>query len=309
MKKIAYLAGVTALAGSFAGAAFAQTEIAAGADATGITAVNERMTDIEDAVRDDFNRSEDAYRFGPGTNRDGLFGSVALTYSGSTGNQENQDFALSGRLSYNQGRFAQTVGLLLEYGEDSNGDTDTEKTYVIYDAQYYINDQFYAFALGRLSTDGLADDVDALADDETIADLDGRLQRDAYLGFGPGYRVINNETTAWRVQAGVGIRYTKATEVNIDPVSAVATLDNNSNTEVGYIVSSRFFHRFNDNIFLTNDTDYLTSDANDVITNELGLNFKMTEAFATRISYTTEYISDRAIRSDNTLGVSLVYGF
>lgn len=311
MKQIAYLAGATALALSFAAPSFAQSEVATGANAVGIGQVNEQLKDVEEAVRDDFDRSADSYRFGPGSQREGLFGSVALTYAGRTGNTENQDFSLAGRLNYNQGRFAQSVGLLLEYGEDSDGDTDTEKTYVIYDAQYYINDNFYAFALGRLATDSLADDIDGLSDGETFADLDGRLKRDAFFGVGPGYRILNNDSTAWRVQAGVGVRYTKQVDViSTDPTDPLAgSLELDSNTDTGYIVSSRFYHKFNDMFFLTNDTDYLTSDTNDVATNELGLNFKMSDAFATRVSYKTEYVSDRSIRTDNTLGVSLVYGF
>ena len=36
---------------------------------------------------------------------------------------------------------------------------------------------------------------------------------------------------------------------------------------------------------------------------------KMNDAFSTRVSYLTEYNDSRAIRSDNKLGVSLVYGF
>lgn len=308
MKTTPILAGATALAALFASVpAFAQQEIATGANATGITQINEDMRDVEDDVRDDFDRSADAYRWGPADARQGLFGSVALTYSGSTGNNETQDFALAGRLSYNQGQFAQSVGILLQYGEDDNGNKDKENTYVIYEAQYYINDQFYAFALGRLSTDGIADDFDNDSVSEAL-DKDGRSKRDALLAVGPGYRILNNESTAWRVQAGVGVRYTKV--VNVDPVVGGGySYDYTSDTSVGYIVSSRFYHKFNDNFFLTNDTDYLTSDANDVITNELGLNFKMSDAFATRVSYTTEYQSDREIRTDNTLGVSLVYGF
>ncbi len=62
-------------------------------------------------------------------------------------------------------------------------------------------------------------------------------------------------------------------------------------------------------VFITNDTDYLTSDANDVATNQFGVNFRMSEQLATKVSYTTEYQSDRDIRTDNTMGVSLVYGF
>ena len=306
MKQLAYLAGATALAASFAAPAFAQSEFATGANVIGATEVSEEMRTVEREVRDDFARSEDAYRFGPGTNNDGVFGSVALSYVGRDGNNSNQDFNLSGRLSHTQGQFTQSVGLLLEYGENNAGTKDTEKTSVIYDASYYFDDSLYGFIVGRAATDGLADDrrgIDEAAGD-TLADLDGRLKRDAFIGAGPGYRIINNDTTAWRVQAGVGVRYTKTTRVSDADVISLE-----SDTDVGYIASSRFYHRFNDMIFLTNDTDYLTSDANDIATNELGVNFQMTDSFATRVSYKTEYVSDRAIRTDNTLGVSLVYGF
>ena len=310
MKTLAYLAGATALAASFAAPAFAQSETSAGANAVGITQVNEDMRDLERDVRDDFARSEDAYRFGNPEQRQGTFGSVALSYTGSTGNSENQDFNLSGRLSHNQGAFSQSVGILLEYGDNNAGNKDTEKTYVIYEGMYNFNDRFYGFALGRLATDALAGDPISLSSGETFDSLNGRLKRDAYFGVGPGYRVINNDTTAWRVQAAVGVRYTKAVVATEDPLDPLAgTIDYDSDTDVGYLLSSRFYHRINDNFFVTNDTDYLTSDANDTITNELGLNFKMTEAFATRVSYKTEYVSDRSIRTDNTLGVSLVYGF
>lgn len=311
MKTIAYLASATALAATLSSPAFAQSETSAGANAVGITQVNEDMRDLERDVRDDFARSEDAYRFGNPEMRQGTYGSVALSYAGSTGNSENQDFNLSGRLSHNAGAFSQSVGILLEYGDNNAGNKDTEKTFVIYEGMYNINDRFYAFGLGRLATDALANDPVTLSNGETYGSLDGRLKRDAYFGVGPGYRVISNDTTAWRVQAAVGVRYTKAVDVlSVDPLDDQAgTFEYDSNTDVGYLISSRFYHRINDNFFVTNDTDYLTSDANDTITNELGLNFKMTEAFATRMSYKTEYVSDRNIRTDNTLGLSLVYGF
>lgn len=311
MKKIALLTSASALAVLLGAPAFAQTEMSTGANATGVGAINERMNDVQDAVKDDFDRSSDEARFGPADRRTGTFGSVALTYTGRTGNTENQDFALTGRLSHNQGPFQQSVGLLLEYGENDDGQKDVEKTSVIYDGNYYFNDKFYAFALGRVTTDGLADDFEELSA-EDYADRDGRLKRDAFLGFGPGYRIINNDTTAWRVQAGVGIRYTQAVDtVNEDGTLRDPAGDNLvSNTGTGYIVSSRFYHKFNDQFFLTNDTDFLSSkDSPDTATNELGLNFKMSDAFATRVSYKSEYVEDRDIRTDNTLGVSLVYGF
>ncbi|ARJ68519.1 DUF481 domain-containing protein [Paracoccus contaminans] len=312
MKKLALLTSASALAVLLGAPAFAQEEFAVGGGVIGANNINQRITDIRDDVQDDFDRSNDSRRFGPADRKTGLAGSVAMSYTGRTGNSENQDFSLAGSLSHSVGQFQQSVGIVLEYGEDNDGDTNTEKTSVIYDANYYFNDKFYAFALGRLATDGMAGDIDGLADDETFADLDGGLKRDAFFGVGPGYRIINNDTTAWRMQAGVGIRYTKQFVVDatdaVDPLMGSGHWD--SNTGTGYIVSSRFYHKFNDQFFLTNYTDWLSSeDSPDTATNELGLNFKMSDAFATRVSYKTEYVEDRDKRTDNTLGVSLVYGF
>ncbi|MEZ5724859.1 MAG: DUF481 domain-containing protein [Paracoccaceae bacterium] len=299
MKKLVLLTGATAIVAALSVPAFAQTELAAGANATGVGAVDDTITDIEDAVIDDFDRSRDADRFGPADRRQGLFGSMALSYSGSTGNSEAQDLGIAGRVSYNQGPFAQSVGLAIEFGENDSGDKDKEEVSAIYDAQYYFNDRFYAFALGRFSVDGLVDGVADYAGDDVAEELTD-LRRDGFLGFGPGYRIINTENTAWRVQAGIGVRYTQTGQ---------QYLDDESDTDTGYIVSSRLYHRFNDMVFITNDTDYLTSDANDVATNQFGVNFRMSEQLATKVSYTTEYQSDRDIRTDNTMGVSLVYGF
>ena len=300
MKNVALLAGASAIVAALSVPAFAQTEIAAGANATGVGQVDDQITDIEDAVTDDFERSQDPERFGPQDRREGLFGSMALTYAGSSGNSDAQDLGVAGRVSYNRGPFAQSVGLAIEFSENDDGNKDKEEVSGIYDAQYYFNDRFYAFALGRFTIDSLVDGEADYPGDEDVAEELTDLRRDGFLGFGPGYRVINTESTAWRVQAGVGVRYTQTGQQYVD---------DESETEVGYIVSSRLYHRFNENIFITNDTDYLTSDANDVATNQFGVNFQMSEQLATKVSYDTEYQSDRDIRSDNTLGVSLVYGF
>ncbi|MGP9805699.1 DUF481 domain-containing protein [Paracoccus sp. NSM] len=292
MKKITLLTSTAAMLAVLSVPALAQTERATGATAVGVTQIDDRITDIEDAVRDDFDRSADSDRFGPADRRTGLFGTMSLSYTGRTGNTENQDLAIAGRVNYNQGQFAQSVGVSIEYGENDDGDRDTEETQAIYDAQYYFNDQLYGFALGSLKVDGLVDGTNRPDD----------LRRDGFLGFGPGYRIINTQDTAWRVQAGVGIRYQQT--------GAAFAGDEGSVTETGYIASSRLYHRFNDMVFLTNDTDYLgSSDANDRITNELGVNFRVSDQLATRVSYRTEYVENRDTRTDNRLGVAVVYGF
>lgn len=277
MEKITKVAGA-AVIGLLLGA----TASLAQGTLTGTTALNDRIDDLNDDARDDLARSEDASRFGNPEYRPGLSGSASLGYAGQSGNNESQEFSAGARLRFAQGRLVQTIGVALNFADD-DGVSTKEDTFGVYDANYYFTDQFYGFVLGRVEADGLAD----LADE---------VRTDAFLGFGPGYRIVNTPDMTWRVQAGIGVSYIK------DGAGG-------EETETGYIVSSRFFYSFNENVFATNDTDVLKSDSALRVNNDLGVNFKMTDAFSTRVSYLTEFNDSRAIRTDNKLGVSLVYGF
>ncbi|PTE20384.1 DUF481 domain-containing protein [Cereibacter changlensis JA139] len=288
------LASVSALALLLGGtAAFAQV-----GTITGTRALDDRIEDIEDDVQEDMELSNDNLRFGNPEYRPGLSGSASLGYSGTDGNNEDQNLTIGARLRHAQGQFIQNIGVALDY-QETDSDATKEDVFAVYDGNYFFDDRFYAFVLGRISTDGLADELsdselaDTTSDTEQLA---GKTQTDAFIGVGPGYRVINRADMAWRVQAGVGVSYLK--DGNDD-----------SETEVGYLASSRFFWAFNENVFMTNDTDILKSDTALRVNNDLGVNVKMTDAFSTRVSYLTDYNEARDIRTDNKLGVSLVYGF
>lgn len=271
------LAAMSAVAALLVG-----TPLMAQGTLSGTDALNDRLDDIDEAVADDLAEAEDEARFGNPEFRPGLSGSASLGYSGKTGNNESQDFSAGARLRYAQGQLVQTLGLALDFSE-ADGARSKEDVFAVYDANYYLNDQLYIFGLARAEYDGLAN----TADD---------IRRDGFVGVGPGYRILNTEQIAWRVQVGVGLSYL---EDGLD----------RSETEIGYIAASRFFYAFNENIFLTNDTDVLSSDTALRINNDLGVNLKMTDAFSTRVSYLTEYNDAREERTDNKLGVSLVYGF
>lgn len=298
---ILFLAGTTILATP----ALAEPEIAPGADIVGVTVINEGIADVEDAVQDDFDRSFDIYRHSA-KRPDGTSGGVSLSYFGTDGNDEGHSLNLGGRVTHSSGPFTQNVGVLLSYEKDED-ETTRNESHVIYDALYDFSPRTYAFALGRLSVDGTVDDDldayrDGTLDPADALVLDGKVKRDAFLGFGPGYRIIDNQSTAWRVQGGVGVRYVQSVDL-----TELDYLD--SDTGTGYLVSSRFWHEFSPRVSVTNDTDYLESDANEIATNELALNYKFSESMVGRASYTTEYVSDRAERTDNTLGVSIGFNF
>ena len=248
----------------------------------GTSALDDRIDDLNQDARDDLDRSNDDYRFGNPEYRPGLSGSASLGYTGQTGNNESQTFSAGARLRFAQGQLIQTIGVALEF-EDEAGVRTKEEVFGVYDANYYINDKVYGFVLGRVQSDALADEAN-------------ENRTDAFIGVGPGYRIVNTPDMTWRVQAGIGVSYLK---------NGIGDED----TETGYIVSSRFFYSFNENVFATNDTDVLKSDSALRVNNDLGVNFKMSDAFSTRVSYLTEYNDSRAIRTDNKLGISLVYGF
>ena len=272
-------AGVLAMAAAqvaFAPVAVAQVAI------TGVESVDDRIDDLSENVAEDMARAEDAARFGNPEFRPGLSGSASLGYSGKTGNNESQELSAGVRLRYAQGNFVQTLGAALDFSESDNASTKKD-VLAVYDANYYFNQNFYAFALARLESDGLASTAD-------------ETRRDAFLGFGPGYRIVNSPDMTWRVQAGIGISYLQDGA-------------RNSVTETGYLAASRFFYKISDNMFVTNDTDILKSSSALRANNDLGLNVRMTDTLSTRVSYLTEYNDNRAIRTDNKLGVSLVFGF
>ena len=101
------------------------------------------------------------------------------------------------------------------------------------------------------------------------------------------------------MQAGPGVRYFE--DVN-----------NVDETEVGFIAASRYYYAFTDTVAFTMDTDILGSDTNTILSNDAGVNFRVSENLSTRISYRTDYNTDPTpgLKStDNTIGVSLVLGF
>lgn len=274
MAKAAKIGIVSALALTLAAPTFAQTLI-------GDRELDDRISDIEIETQRNMARSNDSVRYTFGSGERSSTGSVSLTYSGATGNTDTQDLAAGGRYTLRAGDWGHSLGFAFGYGE-ANGVKNEENAFAVYDVTRSFSDQFYVFGVGRLEVDDFASN-----------------KKDAFVGFGPGYRLVNTDNVAWRVQAGVGARYTEL-QNGVD------------DTNPAGILSSRLFYRINDTVSLTNDTDILGSETNTLVTNDIGLNVAMNKALSTRIGYRTEYDSDPlpGLKStDNTLNLSLVYSF
>jgi putative salt-induced outer membrane protein len=275
MKPFNLLAGATALSALLAGGALAQATL------VGTQALDDRIDEIRSDIDDDLAEAQDDARFGPPQYRQGWSGSFALGLSATSGNTDSGDLNFAGRFQYGAGPWNHTIGIGGEIAED-NGVRNKESVFATYDVNRYLDDRLYLFGLGSATYDGFASN-----------------ELDVFLGGGPGYRIVQTEDLAWRVQAGPGLRH-------------VRDQAGESSTEVAAVASSRFYRSLTGAAFLTNDTDILWSDANTLVRNDLGVNFRMTDRLSTRVSYRTEWNSDPlpGLRhADNRLGVSLVIGF
>ncbi|KQI69881.1 hypothetical protein AN189_00225 [Loktanella sp. 3ANDIMAR09] len=268
-----------ATASMIAGAAAAQTTVFANEDAA-VDAVDDLQEQIAEDAERDFNQ------FGNEGRIVGSYGSVALrATANSNDNDDNSNVGVGLRYGTFDGVNGIDVSAKYDYASD-NGDETTNRLLAGADYRRDLSGAFFAY--GKL---------DVLLD-SAVTDADS-YDTDIFAGAGVGYRILNDATSQWSIQAGPGYRY--AEQVNGEDVR-----------EVAGSVSSNYYRSLSETSYLTNDTDVIFSDANAQIQNELALNVSMTNALALRTSLTTIYNdeSDSSFSdANNTLGVSVVYNF
>lgn len=240
-----------------------------------------RIDDLEESIDDAADR--DVPVFGNEGRELGFTGSVALqaTAADRADGSDSVDLGLGTRLGFFDGTNGVDVNLSYDYGEDNGTETANA---LLAGANYTreFGSSFYGF--GKVD----------VAYDEFSS-----FESDTFLGFGVGYRIVDNGDVSWAVQAGPGYRYLK---------------DNNGveTDEEAISLTSFYSNDLTETVFITNDTDVLFSDLNTLVTNEFGVNVAMSNALALRTSLTTKYNSDPLPgfeEYDNSLGVSVVYSF
>lgn len=275
MKKAFNLLASTSVVVALVAPAYAQSAL------TGVDALDDKITEIQDNVSEDLAKANDAERFSVARLPQGFRGSLSASSSATSGNTNNRNLSIAGRLSYGVGSWNHSIGFATEYGKEDDV-TSKKQAYATYETNRYFSDNFYAFGTGRFQYDAFATN-----------------EQDAFVGFGPGFRILNSENVSWRVQAGPGARFTK-------DQAGVET------TEMSGILSSRLYYKLSDVMSITNDTDVLASKGSEIASNDFGINYKISDALSTRLSYQTDYNSKPANgfeKMDNTFGASLVLGF
>lgn len=248
---------------------------------TGTDIAEELNEDLLDDIEDDAERDLD--RFGNEGRPQGFSGSFALRGIASSGNTDSSDVGIGSDLNYVWGPNGIELQLSYAYGDDDG--TKTEES-LFYGLEYTRDFNPSVFGFAKLQ--GSVDDFSS-------------FETDTFASVGAGYRIYNTEKLQWSVQAGPGYRFAELSDVAAADIS-----------EGAFGVSSDYAHKITDTLFLTNDTDIVTSSSDTVVFNDLALNVSLSDAMALRTSILTEYHTDPEpgfTSTDNTFGVSLVYSF
>jgi len=248
---------------------------------SGANVAEDRNEDLLEAIEDDAERELD--RFGNENRPQGFTGSVALRGIASSGNTDSSDVGIGSDLNYVWGSNGVEVQLSYSYGED-DGSKNEESLFYGLEYTRDFNPTLFGFAKIQGSVDEYSS-----------------FKSDTFVSLGAGYRIYNEEDVQWSVQAGPGYRFADLSDVGS------ADFD-----EAAFGIGSDYAHKLTETLFITNDTDIISSSSDTVIFNDLALNVSMTDTMALRTSVLTEYHTDPTDgdkSTDNTFGVSLVYSF
>jgi putative salt-induced outer membrane protein len=286
MTKTVNIFVVAATAATIAGAAVAQTTTFTNEDAAA-----DQFDDLQEQIADDAER--DVGRFGNEGRVVGTYGSVALratAYNDDNGSadgtgDDNANVGLGLRYGTFDGVNGIDVTAAYNYSED-NGDEAQNQLLLGADYRRNFGPRYFGYAKLDASQDRAAENLD----DNYV---------DVFLGAGLGYRILNDATSQWSIQAGPGYRYTE-------------TVGGFDNSEAAASISSNYYRSLSATSYVTNDTDLIYSDTSTLLTNDLALNVAMTNALSLRTSLSTSFddsVDDTFGDASNTLGVAVVYNF
>ncbi|MGZ9810397.1 DUF481 domain-containing protein [Pseudoroseicyclus sp. H15] len=246
-------------------------------------AADQEVEDLQEEIATDAERDINVGNRG---REIGTFGSVALRYVDTDDADGEDTSSLGVGLSYSVYDGLNGYDATLSYTyQETDGDADTDRLTGSIGYTRDFGTRFFGFADATVRVDRVA--------------KANEISRDGFLGFGAGYRVIDQANSQWLVKAGPGYRYIET--------GAGFEVD-----EAAYVVESNYYRELSEGIALTNDTQLIGSDFDTTVSNDLAVSVALSNALSLRTSYLIEFggsdFNDLE-RTSSTLGASVVYSF
>jgi putative salt-induced outer membrane protein len=207
-------------------------------------------------------------------------GKGELGASFASGNSENESVNAALEVKNTHDQWAHTLGLAGNYGSDGTV-TTAERWELRGQSAYSFNERAYWFGAGRYEDDRFS-----------------AFDYQASLSTGPGYKIINTETTKFWVQGGPGYRFAELRDTGESADGVIFRGDmgfEHQLTETTKIVDRYLIETGSDNTYMQND---------------LGLEVTVSGSLGLRVGYQVRHNSDVAPgveKTDTLATVGLIY--
>jgi putative salt-induced outer membrane protein len=211
-------------------------------------------------------------------------GEGAFNAGFTTGNTETTDLGVALKLKHQGDNWIQSGELLADYGETD----DVESR----------NRLFAAGQIDRIFDDRLSGYGRLTWERDEFSGFDNRW----FAGLGMAWKAIDGDVTKWTIEGGPGYK--------IDEVRATLTDPASTEESIGARAGSKFEHKFNDAVTLSNTTEAVYSQASTQLLNVVALTANVWGNLSARVSLDVRHDTDPLEgfeATDTATKFSLVY--
>jgi len=211
-------------------------------------------------------------------------GEGAFNAGVTSGNTETTDLGVGLKLKHQGDNWIQYGELAADYGETDSVETKN-RIFAAGQVDRIFDDRFSGY--GRLTWER-----------DEFSGFDNRY----FLGFGAAWKAFDSDITKWTIEGGPGYK--------IDEIRETLTTPASTEESIGVRAGSKFEHRFNDAVTLSNNTEIVYSDASTQVGNILALTANVWGNLSARVSLDVRHDTDPLPgfeATDTATRFSLVY--
>lgn len=211
-------------------------------------------------------------------------GEGALNAGVTTGNTETTDFGVAVKIKHQGDQWTQAGEFVGDFAETDSIETKN-RLFAAGQVDRVFDDHWSGY--GRLSWER-----------DEFSGFDNRY----FIGLGAAWQVVDEDATTWTLEGGPGYKIDEVRATLIDPAT--------TEESIGVRAGSRFSHKVNENVTVSNDTEIVYSQTSTQVTNIIALTADLWGNLGARVSLDVRHDTDPLPgfeATDTATKVSLVY--
>lgn len=211
-------------------------------------------------------------------------GEGAFNAGVTSGNTETTDVGIGLKIKHQGDNWFQSGEFVADYGETDNVETKN-RLFAAGQIDRIFDERFSGY--GRLTWER-----------DEFSGFDNRY----FLGLGAAWKAVDLEATKWTIEGGPGYK--------IDEIRETLTAPGTTEESIGARAGSKFEHKFNDAVTLSNGTEVIYSEASTQFLNVIALTANVWGNLSARVSLDVRHDTDPLPgfeATDTATRFSLVY--